>query len=152
MKIDDLPEKYRKQAAQKLEQQNRRRASGRELAKQMAEERKEARHASKYGNQITTVNGIQFDSQKEADRYQQLITLLKAGKITRLKLQHSFTLQGAFITPDGEKIRAITYIADFTYYDENGAFIVEDVKGYKTRTYKDKYKRMAELGYHITEV
>ena len=140
MEISDLPPRYQKQAQKKLEQQKGKRPSA------------TAENKSKYKNEKTTVNGIQFDSCKEAERYQQLMLLLKAGKITQLKLQHSFTLQGSFTTPDGEKIRAITYIADFTYYDEQGNFTIEDVKGYKTRTYKDKYKRMAELGYTITEI
>ena len=138
MEISDLPPRYQKQAQKKLEQQKGKRPS--------------ATAESKYKNEKTTVNGIQFDSRKEAERYQQLMLLLKAGKITQLKLQHSFTLQGSFTTPDGEKIRAITYIADFTYYDEKGNFTIEDVKGYKTRAYKDKYKRMADLGYTITEI
>ena len=136
-------EKTAQEAKKKLEQQKGKRPSATADEKQPK---------SKYKNEKTTVNGIQFDSCKEAERYQQLMLLLKAGKITQLKLQHSFTLQGSFTTPDGEKIRAITYIADFTYYDEKGNFTIEDVKGYKTRTYKDKYKRMAELGYTITEI
>lgn len=140
MEISDLPPRYQKQAQKKLEQQKGKRPSA------------TAENKSKYNNEKTTVNGIQFDSRKEAERYQQLMLLLKAGKITQLKLQHSFTLQGSFTTPDGEKIRAITYIADFTYYDAQGNFTIEDVKGYKTRTYKDKYKRMADLGYTITEI
>lgn len=140
MEISDLPPRYQKQAQKKLEQQKGKRPSG------------AAENKSKYKNEKTTVNGIQFDSRKEAERYQQLMLLLKAGKITQLKLQHSFTLQGSFTTPDGEKIRAITYIADFTYFDEKGNFTIEDVKGYKTRTYKDKYKLMANLGYTITEI
>lgn len=140
MEISDLPSKYQKQAQKKLDQQKGKRPSAK------------AENKSKYKNEKTTVNGIQFDSRKEAERYQQLMLLLKSGKITQLKLQHSFTLQGSFTTPDGEKIRAITYIADFTYYDEQGNFTIEDVKGYKTRTYKDKYKLMADLGYTITEI
>lgn len=145
MEISDLPPRYQKQAQKKLEQQKGKRPSA-------TADEKQPNSKSKYKNEKTTVNGIQFDSCKEAERYQQLMLLLKAGKITQLKLQHSFTLQGAFKKPDGEKIRAITYIADFTYYDEQGNFTIEDVKGYKTRTYKDKYKRMADLGYTITEI
>lgn len=152
MDIKDLPERYQEQAEREIEKQNRRRQSGRDLARQMAAEQKEAKSPSKYNNKKTTVNGIQFDSRKEADRYQLLMAQLAAGKISNLKLQHTFTLQGAFTTPSGERIKAITYKADFTYFDESGQFVIEDVKGYKTRTYKDKYKLMAALGYTVTEV
>lgn len=46
---------------------------------------------NKYHNRKVTVNGITFDSQKEADRYLELMLLLKAGEIDRLKLQPEFT-------------------------------------------------------------
>lgn len=50
---------------------------------------------SKYNSRKTVVNGIPFDSQKEAGRFGELLLLLKAGKIKGLKLQPEFTLKGA---------------------------------------------------------
>ncbi|MCG8431287.1 MAG: DUF1064 domain-containing protein, partial [Candidatus Omnitrophica bacterium] len=38
--------------------------------------------------------------------------------------------------------RAIKYIADFRYKDENGNVIVEDSKGYKTAIFRIKEKML----------
>ena len=57
--------------------------------------------------------------------------------------------------PDGTPIRKMEYIADFTYTDGEGRFIVEDVKSEATRknpVYAIKKKLMAHEGYKITEV
>ena len=116
----------------------------------------------KYRNQPTAVNGIRFDSQKEARRYAQLQILQQEGKIRNLKLQADFTLQEAYTTDSGERIRAIRYRADFTYErptkpDCNGTVywlpVVEDVKGKKTAVYAMKKKLMRErLGIEVQEV
>lgn len=108
---------------------------------------------NKYHNKKTTVNGINFDSKREADRYIELMLLQRAGKITNLKLQPVFTLQEGFITPKGEKVRPITYKADFSYRkSENGPLIVEDVKGVRTKEYLIKKKLMLDKGIEIVEV
>ena len=60
---------------------------------------------SKYRNKKTTVNGISFDSQKEAARFQELLLMQEAGEITGLRLQPEFTLQEAFTTLQGERVR-----------------------------------------------
>lgn len=70
---------------------------------------------NKYGNKKAVRNGITFDSQKEAARYDQLMLRLCAGEIRDLKLQPEFTLQEAFTTPLGERVRAIKYRADFSH-------------------------------------
>lgn len=62
----------------------------------------------------TKVDGIPFDSQKEARRFIELRSLLKAGKIRNLKLQPQFTLQESYVTPEGERVRAVRYVADFS--------------------------------------
>ena len=114
----------------------------------------EKKKKSKYGNQMTETNGIKFDSKKEARRYMELRQLETMGKISDLKLQHTFTLQEAFTTENGDRIQAIKYIADFTYM-EDGRLVVEDVKSPATRSnpvYRMKNKLMAEKGYIIREV
>ena len=114
----------------------------------------ERKKKSKYGNEKTENNGIKFDSKKEARRYMELRQLETMGKISDLKLQHTFTLQEAFTTENGERIQAIRYIADFTYM-EDGKFVVEDVKSPATRSnpvYRMKNKMMAEKGYIIREI
>lgn len=114
----------------------------------------EKRKKNKYNNQKTETNGIKFDSKKEARRYMELRQLETMGKISDLKLQHTFTLQEAFTTENGDRIQAIKYIADFTYV-EDGKFIVEDVKSPATRrdpVYRMKNRMMAEKGYIIREI
>ena len=95
---------------------------------------------NKYGNRKTTVDGITFDSAKEAARYCELKMLARAGQISDLTLQKEYELQPAF-NKNGKHYRKITYIADFTYFDERTQeFIVEDVKGHKTKEYLLKRK------------
>ena len=101
---------------------------------------------NKYHNIKTIVNGIEFDSKKEARRYQDLLYLQKSGYIENLELQKPFELQPSF-KKNGKTIRAITYIADFYYFDilEN-KWVVEDTKGVRTDVYKLK-KKLFEYKY-----
>ena len=95
---------------------------------------------SKYRSKKVIVDGITFDSKKESKRYCELKLLERSGKIKHLELQHKFELQPSF-KKNGKTIRAITYVADFTYFDlETMRYVVEDVKGYKTEVYKLKKK------------
>ena len=86
------------------------------------------------------IDGITFDSKREAKRYCELKLLERAGKIKDLSLQHKFELQPSF-KKKGKTIRAITYIADFVYFDfDRMQNVVEDVKGFKTKEYLLKKK------------
>lgn len=94
----------------------------------------------KYGNQKTTIDGITFDSKLEAQRYQELKLLQRAGEISCLKTQVAFQLLPSF-RKNGKTYRATLYVADFTYYDHRSKKnIVEDTKGYKTQLYRLKKK------------
>lgn len=93
---------------------------------------------SKYHNKKTEVDGILFDSKKEAKRYGELKLLQKAGVIKHLELQPRFTLQ-PFFACDGNRYRKIEYVGDFAYI-EGGRKVVEDVKGMFTDVYKIKKK------------
>ncbi|MEQ2775068.1 DUF1064 domain-containing protein [[Clostridium] innocuum] len=102
---------------------------------------------SKYGAVKTKVDGIMFDSKREASRYQELRLLEQVGEITNLRLQVPFEL-----IPKSKYGMPIRYIADFTYNDLNGQLIVEDAKGVKTPVYRIKRRLMAELkGIEIKE-
>lgn len=113
----------------------------------------ERRFRLKYGNRKTVVDGIKFDSKLEAKRYSELKLLEKAGVIKGLELQPKFRLIPTF-RKNGKTYRGITYIADFAYYDENERYIVEDVKGYKTKEYQIKRKLFEYTfpDYTLTEV
>lgn len=93
---------------------------------------------NKYNAKKTYVDGIAFDSKKEAKRYQELKLLERGGVISDIDCQVKFEL---LPKQDGE--RAVKYIADFVY-KENGQVIVEDVKGKKTQVYILKRKLMLE--------
>lgn len=95
---------------------------------------------SKYFNRKTTVDGITFDSVREARRYEELQLLVRGKVISDLKLQPRFTLQEAFRDAKGTAHRKIEYVADFSYFNENGDYVVEDVKGMKTDLFKLKMK------------
>ena len=135
MRKEDLPPKYQRQVEQKLGVQT----------------AKNAVKTNKYHAVKETVGKLKFDSKKEKMRFDELMLMEQAGEIEGLKLQHDFTLQEAFTTTDGERVRAIRYRADFTYYDSAGNWIIEDAKGMKTDIYKLKKKMMAQKGYRIIE-
>ena len=85
---------------------------------------------SKYKAKKCIIDGITFDSKKEGKRYAELRELEKRGEIADLKTQVKFELIPS--QRYGGKVieRAVTYIADFTYYYK-GDYVVEDVKSSK---------------------
>ena len=95
---------------------------------------------NKYNAIKTIIDGIKFDSKKEAGRYLELKELQKLEKIIIIELQPKFLLQDGF-KHNGKAIRAINYIADFSYHDiSSGKLIIEDVKGIQTDVFKLKHK------------
>ena len=92
---------------------------------------------SKYGNKKVIVDGIKFDSKIEAARYGELKMLLRAGKITDLKLQVAYELN-----PGGTF--SYKYKCDFQYM-ENGKLVVEDSKGCITAVFRKKEKLMKKV-------
>lgn len=124
---------------------------------------------SKYKAKKVEINGIKFDSKREARRYEELLILEQAGEIKDLKRQVKYILIPAQREPDtvgarGGKIkgklieRETAYFADFVYTDtQTGEQIVEDVKGYRDgqayALFKIKRKLMLYVhGIQIKEV
>ena len=128
---------------------------------------------SKYHAKKTVLDGITFDSRKEARRYSELKLLEKAGRIKDLRLQVPFELIPAQREPDqvgkrGGKVkgkvieRAVVYKSDFVYLErldipftdeEKWVEVVEDTKGVKTKEYILKRKMMLYFhGIRIREV
>lgn len=97
--------------------------------------------SSKYHAQKTTVDGITFDSRKEADRYLVLKGMEEDGAIRDLRRQVRYELIPAFDV-DGRHYRPVFYVADFVYV-EDGKEVVEDVKGMRTDVYRLKSKLFA---------
>lgn len=97
---------------------------------------------NKYNAKKVVIDGIEFDSKKEAKRYQELLLLQKAGEIYMLERQKVYELLPAQREPDtvgkrggvikGKLLeRAVDYVADFVYTNKNGETVVEDVKGFR---------------------
>jgi hypothetical protein len=100
--------------------------------------------ANKYNARKTVVEGIKFDSKREAARYQQLRLLERAGQISglRLKVKYPLVVNG---------VRIGRYTSDFNYV-EDGREVVEDVKGHVTRDYRlRKLLMLALYGVEIRE-
>jgi hypothetical protein len=97
----------------------------------------------KYRNRKAVVDGIEFDSLKEAQRYWELKLMQRAGQISDLQLQKEFELIPAQYETyprygkkgqrlqDGKRCieKSCTYKADFAYM-KDGQLVVEDTKGY----------------------
>ena len=97
---------------------------------------------NKYRNHKVTVQGVKYDSKKEAQRHYELKLLQRAGEITELKTQIPFVLLDSVnIIKNGKKSKqsAVKYIADFVYL-EKGKVIVEDLKSEATE--QDKNYRL----------
>lgn len=121
---------------------------------------------SKYKAQKCIVNGITFDSRKEARRWQELLLLSRAGVIQNLQRQVKYVLipsqyetyerygNNGNRLQDGRRLieRETSYVADFVY-TEDGKLVVEDVKGVRTKEYILKKKMMLYIhGIRIKEV
>ena len=109
---------------------------------------------NKYGNRKTVVDGITFDSKREAERYIELKYMERCKFIRDLQLQVPFELIPSQKDDKGKVIeRPVKYIADFVYFDRVGNLVVEDAKGLKTEVFKLKKKMMrAFKGIEIKEV
>lgn len=109
-----------------------------------------ANRFTKYGNRRVEIDGIKFDSMKEARRWQELRLLEQSGLIRDLRRQVPIKCD-----VNGEHI--CKYIADFMFEEladvNEWLLVVEDAKGFKTDVYKLKKKLVAACtGIDIREV
>lgn len=122
---------------------------------------------NKYHARKCVLNGIEFDSRKEAQRYSELILLQRAKEITNLQRQVKFVLipaqyevyerygkNGKELKPGKRLIeKECSYVADFVYVDKDGKLVVDDAKGMKTKDYIIKRKLMLFIhGIRVKEV
>lgn len=89
---------------------------------------------NKYGAQRTEVDGIKFDSKREAERYKVLKLARASGLIRDLELQKRYPLEV-------RGVKICTYVCDFRYIEDGAGLIVEDVKSPATKTRLYKVKR-----------
>lgn len=95
---------------------------------------------TKYNSKKVTVNGITFDSRKEANYYCELVMAQAGGHVKSFDMQVPFELQPPYVDANGKKVRAIKYIADFVVEYQDGHKEVIDVKGFRTDVYQLKQK------------
>lgn len=96
---------------------------------------------NKYHNCKIIVQGIQFDSRKEANRYEQLLLMERASLIRHIEIHPRYDL-----VVNDQYIGF--YRADFCYEEtENNTIVVEDVKSPATKTavYRLKKKLVKAL-------
>lgn len=97
----------------------------------------EERRRSKYGAVVTYVDGIRFDSKREANYYKQLKLRVAAGEVSY------FLRQVPLHLPGGTKL-----VVDFVEHWTDGSVHYIDVKGRQTPTFKVK-KREVEHHYPV---
>lgn len=78
-----------------------------------------------------------YDSKEEFERGRELKLLERVGKIKNLRRQIPLIIREVFRDNNGKTHRAIKYNADFIY-EQDGKFIIEDVKGIDRKTGKAK--------------
>ena len=110
----------------------------------------------KYGNASVVIDGLEFDSQKEKRRYEELLDLQRLGLIQDLKTQVAFVLlESVKFKYETKRKCAVRYIADFTYM-QDGQLVVEDVKSKATKklaVYRlKKHLMMSVHGIEVVEV
>lgn len=108
---------------------------------------------SKYRNRKTVLDGITFDSEREASRYQELKVLADRGVIEDFRHQAPFVLAPGVRFSDEKRAKpALRYVADFSYRLD-GRLVVEDVKSKVTAgAAAYRIKRHLMLSVHGIEV
>jgi hypothetical protein len=104
---------------------------------------------AKYAAVPAVIDGVRFDSQKEARRYHELTILARLGAIDALTVHPRYPLLV-------NEVEVGTYVGDFRYrVRATGATILEDVKSPATRTklYRLKRRLVAAIyGIDIVEI
>ena len=94
---------------------------------------------SKYHNKKTTVDGIKFDSKREAQFYSSLKQLERAGQVSQIELQKRYPL-----AVNGHAV--CSYFADFAFHDAiQDRYRVVDIKGVVTKDFSIKRKLMRAI-------
>lgn len=101
---------------------------------------------NKFKNVPVVIDGLRFDSKKEALRWSELVALQRAGKIGGLRRQVRIPIRV-------NSVIIARYVADAVYI-EDGRMVVEDVKSPFTRmnpVYRLKKRCLAAMGIEIRE-
>lgn len=109
--------------------------------------------ANKFSAKRTEVEGIHFDSQREAKRWAELRLLERGGEIRALRRQVAIPLIGQHAPLKTRTGRAMRMTVDFVYEDSRlgWATVYEDSKGYATRDYEVRKAVVEAMGLKIVE-
>lgn len=108
------------------------------------------RKPNKYHATAVILDGIRFDSNREAAHWRALQLRQRAGEIEKLARQMRFALE--VTAPNGATVRIADVVLDFVYV-ENGQLVVADAKGVRTPVWILKKKHFeAQYGLPILEV
>ena len=99
------------------------------------------RKRPKFNNKPQVVDGIRFDSIKEANRYAELKALRKCGQVVRFLIHPKFHFEAG-----------LTYTADFLVFWSTGDVTVEDVKGGKATQTEAFRKNQKLMAHHYPEL
>lgn len=108
---------------------------------------------NKFGAIPCEVDGIRFDSTKEARRWGELRLMERAGEIRNLRRQVPIPLEGRDGPIKTRTGRQMRLTVDFTYEDRRlgWATVYEDAKGHPTRDYEVRRAVAAAMGVEVRE-
>lgn len=109
------------------------------LLKNLGKEPPAEKKKSKYNSRKVRIDGIHFDSQKEADYYCELKLLLKSGIIDGFCRQARFV-----VTAGNDETKVAEYVTDFVIFYPDKTYRIVDVKGMETEVFKLKMKSLKE--------
>ncbi len=107
---------------------------------------------AKYHNKKCQYDGKNFDSIKEKDCYISLQMRKMAGEIAEVECQPKFLYLVTYSSKSNSFDKTYKYIADFRVTYPDGMVEIWDVKGYRTKEYRQKKKIIEKLyGIEIIE-
>lgn len=103
------------------------------------------KRSNKYNAKPQVVDGINFDSKREARRWIELQIMARTGAVTDLERQVTFILAPSVRIAGEKRARpALRFKADFRYI-YHGATIVEDAKGYSDTAFRIRQHLMKSV-------
>lgn len=105
--------------------------------------------AAKVNARYPVVNGIKFDSAQQAARYKVLKMALEHGAIFDLQLWRQVTICEQYTEPDGNRMGAVRFVADFAYVFD-GDTILESTPG-RIAANRKKVEALTQMGYIVKE-
>lgn len=105
--------------------------------------------AAKVNDRYPVVNGIKFDSPQQAARYKVLKAALEHDTIFDLQLWRQVTIREQFTEPNGNRVGAVRFVADFAYMFD-GETILETTPG-RIAANRKKVEVLTQMGYIVRE-